>query len=166
MSKEFGGGELLRAMLEAEAVDSMPFFYMVPLTGANGQAPQLSFQTATVQTETDTCFLMTSIWGLASGVFVDQFEYVSVFDAAANDVYMSGASSYFTPGAPFTWTLQNSVFVGLLNDSLASCITLPEYILWGPNSLIGVNWLGKNTISFTAYRYLVLGGVKYHLKGT
>lgn len=166
MSKEFGGGELLRAVLEAEAVDSMPYFYMLPFTGQNGTAAQMLAQTAALQTENDSCFLMTSIFGLTSSAFLEQAEYVGIFDAGTASAYINGSSTYFSSLAPLIWTNQNSVYAGLLNDSLANCVTLPEYILWGPNSLIGATWLGHNFLGGGPfYKYLVLGGIKYHLKG-
>lgn len=164
MSKEFGGGELLRALLESQAIDSMPFFYMVPMTGATGSAAALTVQQATIQTENDSCFLMTSFWGISSNIFGGP-EFLGIFDGAQQNAFVNAVSNYFTSGAPFTWSNPNSVYAGLINDSLASCVTLPEYVLWGPNSLISVSWLGANTQTFTAYRYLVLGGIKYHLKG-
>lgn len=167
MSRAFGGGELLRALLESEAVDSMPYFYMVPLTGSNGFAAALTIQSATIQTENDSCFLMTSFWGFASTtVFADGGEFIGIFDAGTQSAYINSFSNYFSAGAPFTWNDPNTVSMSLVNDTIASCVTLPEYILWGPNSLIGVSWMGHNISSNTSYKYLVLGGIKYHLKGT
>jgi hypothetical protein len=162
--KTFGGGEDLRAVLESNAVDSMPFFYNAMLTGANGQAPAFSVQSATIQTERDSIFLLTSLWGISSNAFINQPEYLGIFDASRSKVFVDGGSHYYAAAAPNDWFLKNTLFAGLINDSLASCVTLPEYMLWGPSSLIGVAWLGRNGSS-AKYRYFTLGGIKYHLKG-
>ena len=164
MSKAFGGGELLRAILESECIDSMPFWYVGLMTGGDGTGAQFKVQTTNVQTEGESYFLMTSVWGIASNAFVDQPEFMGIYDASKYKFEIFAASTYFATG--LTISDPNCVFVGLQNDSLANCVTLPEYMLWGPNSLIGVTWLGRNQNPVgDTYRYLVMGGIKYHLKG-
>lgn len=160
--KTFGGGEDLRAVMEANAADSMPFFYNVIMTGFDGGAPPFTITTATIQTERDSVFLATSIWGISTNLFINQPEYLGIFDASRQKAFMNAGSHYYSATAPNDFFNSNCVFAGLINDSLASCVTLPEYMLWGPSSLIGVAWLGRNT---GKYRYFVVGGIKYHLKG-
>lgn len=161
-----GGGEILRAVLAANCLSSSPFFYCVELTGADGTATQMTTKTSMLQLKSQSHFLMTSLFGMTSNQALDQPEFINIFDASNQAPLFNGATVYSGVGG-LPIAAPNSAYFGLLNDTLASCLTLPEYVLWEPNSLVGISWLGRNGIyvNFQAYRYLILAGIEYEMKG-
>lgn len=164
MTGRFGGGELLRAVLDASSIKKTPYFYCVELTGSDGFGTNFTTKNTVLQLKSGAYFLQTSIWGLSSNTSVDQPEFINLFDAGNQQAFIN-AASVFQGSAGNTFANPNTAYVGLINDSLASCVTLPEYILWGPNSLVGVSWMGRNALDlFQHYRYLILGGIEYKMK--
>lgn len=162
-----GGGELLRAVMAASSLTSSPFFYCVELTGQDGTAATTTIKTTVLQLKSQSYFLMTSLFGLTSNIFVNAPEFIGIYDAANGKPIVNGQSTFAgAGGTPFADL--NCAYAGLFNDTLASCVTLPEYILWAPNSLVGVTWMGSNNVgaSLQEYRYLVLAGIEYELKGS
>lgn len=160
-----GGGELLRSVITANALSSSPFFYCAELTGSDGSGAAVTTKTAVLQLKSQSYFLMTSLFGLSSNSSVSQPEFINIYDASNQKALINGAAVFSGPaGAQFA--NPNSAYAGLFNDTLANCVTLPEYVLWKPNSLVGITWMGRNALDlFQHYRYLVLAGIEYEMEG-
>lgn len=161
---QFGGGEILRAVLDASSVSKRPFFYSVVLNGAD-PALQTATRNAVLQLQNDSYFLMTAVFGFTTNAFLDQPEFIDIYDAA-NQQALINAASVYSGLAGVQFANPNSVYSGFLNDTLASCMTLPEYVLWAPNSLVGVTWMGRANIGLNQQlRYLVLAGIEFKVEG-
>lgn len=161
-----GGGELLRATMAANCLSSAPFFYCLQITSLAGGGPSPFTNSGMLQTKSDSYFLMTSIFAQISNDGTSAPEFVDVFDASNMKPIVDNPSVWSGAGAVLSANA-NSVFAGLLNDTLTSCMTLPEYVLWMPNSLIGVRWMGENHDGdLKAYRYLTLAGIEYKMEGS
>lgn len=162
----YGGGELLRAVLSATAIKKKPYFYCLELTGQDGTGATTTTTNGLLQLKSDSYFLMTSIYGLSSNQSIDQPEFLDLYDASNMSAFVDAATVFQGAGG-LAFRANHAVYTGLLNDSLASCMTLPEYVLWAPNSLVGIRWLGRNALdALQHYRYLVLGGIEYKMAGS
>lgn len=149
-------GELLRAVLDASCVQSNPSFYAGRVTevSALGGARVFSRRQAFLQCKTDTWFLMQG-WEIDVAVgatpplwqtktFPVQF---SIRDAKTGDVFSQDQIQHSNAG----FSLNNS-------------ITLPEYILWPPASLIGfaMDVPTQNTsATATVDTFVTLYGIEY-----
>lgn len=151
-----GGGEILRAVLEASCVSSRPAFYVMSLTANNGVAARAT-ERGFFQCLKDRWFLMTSVipTGTESLGFqrIDEDEYIRFYDPGSNQEYV----------------LRPDIMPqSLYNESaLAFSVTMPEYLLWSPASLIGVEWEGRNFNVDTerGFKFLTLAGIEYQMKG-
>lgn len=156
MSGVGGGAEVLRAVLEASCVNSQPAFYVMSLTANDGVAARAT-ERGFLQCHKDKWFLMTGIvpTGTESLGFlrIDEPEFVRIFD----------------PGGSQEYVLQPDNMQGSLysESALAFALTLPEYLLWSPASLIGVEWTGKNfnVAIERGFKFLTLVGIEYSMKG-
>lgn len=154
------GGEILRAVLEKSSVFSAPAFYCITLNGVDGTANAHGFQRGFLQLHKDRWFLVTSIIPTATtgngGVLVgfgrmDSPEFVRLFDPANDGDYASSPLQ-----------MHASLYA---DTNLANAFTLPEYLLWEPGSLIGVEWRGVNWNSGVPnYKFLTLVGIEYGMK--
>ena len=146
-----GGGEILRALMAKNAIYSQPAMYCVPLNARDGSAATRSTQRGRLQTNDDMWFLATALVPTVTSGFGflrgSAPEFIRLFDPADNSNF-----------ARVPLDMQQS----LLGDTtLNNPHTLPEYILWPPSSVIGVEWLGVNYVDVTEYKFLTLLGVEY-----
>lgn len=144
-----GGGELLRAILDQGAVYANPAIYTVCLDGS-------------VATARGFLQLHKSLWFLQTGYVpistdgaigvgfqrMDVNEKVRIFDPNSND------QVYFRPDLAISSLTADT--------TLNNPFTLPEYLLWEPASLIGVEWTGN---AFAGrVRFLNLVGIEYGMR--
>lgn len=146
-----GGGETLRAVMSKNAVYSQPAMYVIPLNARNGTAAARATTRGVLQTNDDLWFLATSLVPTVTGGFgflrVSAPEFIRLFDPADNSDF-----------ARVPLDMQAS----LLGDtSLNNPHMLPEYILWPPSSVIGVEWAGINYVGVTEFKFLTLLGIEY-----
>jgi hypothetical protein len=158
-----GGGEILRGVMDASSVWSAPAFYCVTLNAVNGTAAATGTQRAFFQCHKDRWFMQTAMVATATlgdGAIspsvgferLSAAEFVRVFDPATEDDFS------FRP---------DLMHASLFGDTTSSNpLTLPEYILWEPGSLIGVEWTGINwNVGVPNYKFLTLLGIEYGMKG-
>lgn len=159
MSK--GADEILRALIENASVYSNPAFYVIVLDAVDGTANAFATQRNFLQCHKDTWFLMTGLVPTATAgdgansigyERINQPEYIRLFDPAKNGEFEL-----------LPQLMQMSLFS---ESNLAHSFTLPEYILWEPGSLIGLEWQGVNwNTGVPNYKFLTLVGIEYRLKG-
>lgn len=152
-----GGGEILRGVMQKNCIWSRPAFYtLMGISNFSGAATQIT-QQMQLQCHADRYFMMTAVAASASqqnlaagGAFNlnNQPEFISIYDAANTKNLM----------------LNPPVQISLWNDNLASCMTLPEYVMWEPNSVIGASWTGINNSGVSGYKFLTLIGIEYGMK--
>lgn len=142
--------EILRAVLDATCAYSAPTFYNVALF-----QPILGGQTVMrlngrLQCKADRWFLMTgaTLYSVAGNP-----RYINLFQFETfNITNLNTSKTYFLDPA--------NMIEGNMGENAMNALTLPEYILWEPNSLIGVDCL---SFAFTAdyFNYVVLTGIEY-----
>lgn len=153
-------GELLRAICDANAVDSQPTFYpsilniTVPMTGTTTRA----VRRGTVQIEKDTHFLLTG-WGQYSWVTTDPASSI-ILQTPANsfEFLITNARTGFQYSSSLT-PKPNA------NHTISEWFTLPEYPLFEPGDLIQVDQWVTITTNGAAVFYMgdtvVLSGIEY-----
>lgn len=154
---QHGGDEILRAIMEQNAVYSNPAFYCIPMNAADAAvaADGVTFQ-GSIKLKMDRWFLMMGMipTGTQTGGFqrIDQPEFIRIFDPIANNNFA------FDP-----FDMQSSLYS---ESALAFSFTFPTYALWEPNSLIGVEWKGhKFQTPPNEFKFLTLVGIEYGMKG-
>lgn len=151
-------GEILRAVLDATSVYSAPAYYTgsVSFNAANTGSRTFAMRNTIIQCKADTWFLMMG-WSFQSSAAL-----------AGNSIWgAKGEAQVFNVTNMKTGTqLQmNDVEQDLANYNLNNFVTLPEYTLWEPSDLIGINL----TVAITdiAARintsFLVLAGIEYQM---
>lgn len=146
-----GGGEILRGVMAKNAVYSGPAMYVVPLNARDGTAATRATTRGVLQTNDGLWFMaeaivptVTSGFGFLRG---SAPEFIRLYDPADNSNF-----------ARVPLQMQQS----LLGDTtLNNPHTLPEYILWPPSSVIGVEWEGINYVGVTEFKFLTLLGTEY-----
>lgn len=148
------GGELLRGVMEANAVYSAPAFYCIPLNGDDGTVNPTSTVRAFHQLHRELWFLATGIVPTvtASGGFerISSAEFIRLFDPVNLQEY-----------AKVPLQMQMTLYG---DSTLNNPYTLPEYLLFPPSSLIGVEWFGNNFNLTTEFKFLTLLGIEYGMK--
>lgn len=153
-----GGGEILRAILDDQAVHRQYALYNA-FIGASSGAPSPTAQLrGSFQCRSDRWFLMTGVfpfwtnggpsrdWQTLAGA-----QFIEINDAT-NQARL----------------IENNVIrlqIGLMNEALNARMTLPEYVLWPPNALINFAWVGTTTAQAGGngndVKCLVLEGIEY-----
>lgn len=151
-------GEILRGILDDRALSAETAFYTLPVVTVCPTGGDLfGIRSAVLQTKIDTSFLMMGL---------------SVFGQ-----YRTAAASYAADSS----TIPNDIAIrdmssGLRLDNLPTLrantsgglqayMTLPEYYLWGPNAMIGVDMnvliqtAAGNIRTYTTFAVLV--GIEY-----
>lgn len=152
-----GGGELLRAVLEASSVYSNPAFYCIPLDAGAVTGATLR---GLLQLHKDRWFMITNVIPTSTEFDVadpnatgfervSRQEFIRIYDPADNGDFQRVA-----------FQLQMSE-IG--DTSFNYQFTLPEYIIWGPASLIGVEWQGVGSATANI-KFLTLAGIEYGMK--
>lgn len=154
-----GGGEILRAVLSdpSNVVDYQTAFYCLTLNSDNGTADARAKEVGFLQMRKDKYFLLTGIvptatqvGGAGTGFLrVSQPEFIRIFDPSNSDEYI------FKP--PVQMSL-------LAESSLNWMMTLPEYILWEPASIMGVEWTGVNMQDTLDFKFLSFVGIEFGMK--
>lgn len=154
-----GGGEILRAVLSdpSNVVDYQPAFYCLTLNSDNGTGAANATERGFLQMRKDKYFLMTGIVPTATQVGgsgtgflrISLPEKVRIFDPSNSDEY------FFKP--PIITSL-------LAESSLNWMMTLPEYILWEPASIMGVEWTGLNFNGTLDFKFLSMVGIEFGMK--
>jgi hypothetical protein len=143
-----GGGETLRAVMTATCTFSQPAFYGVNIPTNYSSQPAVF--TGFLQCHNDAWFLATSLFAFGnrsgSPQFLDNPTPISLFDPKNNRQFFLNPSN---------------MIAGNINENLTSCFTMPEYILWEPGSLIGVNWAGLGAANNGDFNTFVLAGIEY-----
>ena len=148
------GGEQLRAVLDEAAVFIGPAFYCIPLNGDDGTVNARGRQRAQIQLHREFFFLVTGIIPTATQSFgferIDREEFIRLFD----------------PSNQREWArLPFNMQMSLYGDSTINCpFTLPEYLLFEPSSLIGVEWDMINYNLTTEFKFLTLQGIEYGMR--
>jgi hypothetical protein len=156
-----GGGELLRAVMDDLALDRKYALYNTFLGAANNPASNSQTLRATFQCRSDRWFLMTGVYPFWTNTTVSKTFQTLAGNEFIELVDMSNQARL----------VDNAVVrlqIGLMNESLNARLTLPEYVLWPPNALIGIEWQGKVTVSpgnALDFKCLTLEGVEYLMGG-
>jgi len=149
-----GGGEILRGVMERNAVYSNPALYCIPLNARDGTVAATATQRGFLQLHKSLWFLTTSIFPTTTNTprfdRINAPEFIRLFDPANIDNFVLVPTE-----------MQGSMFG---DATLNNPFILPTYILWEPGSLIGVEWLGENKAT-TDYKFLTLLGIEYGMKG-
>jgi len=149
-----GGGEILRAVMERNSVYSSPALYCIPLNARDGTGALTLTQRGFLQLHQTMWFLVTSMFPTATNSprfeRIDEPEFIRLFDPAdSTDFVLSPVDNQ---GTMFGDATLNNPFI------------LPTYLLWEPNSLIGVEWTGVNHAT-TDFKFLTLQGIEYGMRG-
>lgn len=142
--------EILRAVLDASCVDTRPAFYTVTMRQPTLGAQQIVNLSGILQCKSDRWFLMTSAQMFSVG---GSPRYINFFQFQTFDLRsLTQTKSYFSDS-------QNMLH-GNMGDNAMNPMTFPEYILWEPNSLIGINC---RSFAFNSeyHNYIVLTGIEY-----
>lgn len=149
-------GEILRAVLDATCIYSAPAYYTgsVAFNSANTGSRTFAMRNTVIQCKSDTWFLMMG------------WSFQSCAALAGNSQWSNKAESqvFNVTNLKMGKQLQfNDVEQDLANYNLNNFVTLPEYTLWEPSDLIGINM----TVAITdiAARintsFLTLAGIEY-----
>lgn len=144
------GGELQRAILDKNCVFSAPCFYTIQIPQINDASAAFRNMPARLQCKSDRWFLQTGIMAYSvtnAPVYQDvgNQRLISIFDA-------SNLHQFFDNPL-----VMQSIECG---RNVTDYMTFPEYILWRPNSVIGVTLNGQST-NAGFLNYIVLGGIEY-----
>lgn len=148
------GGEQLRAVLDEAAVFIGPALYCIPLNGDDGTVNARARQRAQIQLHREFFFLATAIIPTATQSFgferIDREEFIRLFDPANEREW-----------ARIPFDMQMSLYG---DSTLNNPFTLPEYLLFEPSSLIGVEWDEINYNLTTEFKFLTLLGIEYGMQ--
>lgn len=154
-----GGGEILRAVMSDpnNVVDYQPAFYCLTMNSDNGTANATATVRGFLQCRKDRYFMLTGlvptatqVGGAGTGFLrISQPEYFRIFDPSNSAEYVSKP--------PMQMSLYSE-------SSLNWAFTLPEYLLWEPASLIGVEWLGANFNGTVDFKFLTMVGIEFGMK--
>lgn len=151
------GGELLRGVMEANAVYSNPALYCIPLPASTGAAGATGTFRSFLQLHKELWFMATAIIPTATDIVADfgferisSPEFVRLFDPVTQDDY-----------AQLPLDMQATMYG---DSTLNNPYTLPEYLLFAPAQLIGVEITGPNQFPNTEFKFLTLLGIEYGMR--
>lgn len=152
-----GGGEILRAVMSdpANVVDYQLAFYCQTLNADNGTANASATQRGFFQCRKDRYFMMTGIIPTATNGDtgfrrISENEFIRIYDPSNNEEFVFK-----------NLLMQASLYS---ESSLNWSFTLPEYILWEPASLIGIDWTGINFNGTIDFKFLTMVGIEFAMK--
>lgn len=156
-----GGGELLRAVMDDVSLHRQYTIYNGFLNACSAVVNQTAILRGTFQCRPDRWFLMTGVFPIWA---------TQNTGPNARDFKTLNGNEFitFADGANRREAVNNPILrlqIGLMNEALNARMTLPEYLLWSPNSLIDFSWQGitdqqANGVSF---KCLCLEGIEYLL---
>lgn len=136
-------GEILRAILDEKCSFSAPAFY-----GLTMPVSALATINGYLQCKGDRYFLMTGLafFSVSGGQILynnpSNGVYINVFDPNRQKTYFNNPLNMYS---------------SFMNGTSTDFFTLPEYVLWQPNDLIGIALSGIATTQ----NYVTLAGIEY-----
>lgn len=152
-------GEVLRAVMDANAVYKAPVFYTIPIPPDTVAA--FHDMNTQLQCKSDMFFMMTGV-----GVAAFRTDVPSGSYANANSFNQERLSFYrLNSTGQFINTPAVSSYC-LLGQNFNAMMTFPEYILWKPSEIIGVNFIGRglDTLGFQLNYFVTLFGIEYGMR--
>lgn len=150
-----GGGELLRAVMDAAAIGATYALYTVLIATSSATAQgQPKAQKGSMQMKSDC-------WFLCTGIF-PQNNYGTAFNEVVN-LTIGSSSASLTSSLGVT---PPGMTRYLWNETLASRMTLGEYLLFPPAEIINVDWFGQVNQPFVTtppqtFGFVCLEGIEY-----
>jgi hypothetical protein len=154
-------GEILRALLDASALDAQPAFYtsalsiVAPVTGAASRGPR----SAVIQCKAETWFLMMA-WTMNTSLVSSSNPFGQWQPKAADDRFS------VSDGATTRRYSVSNVPKSLQGFTLNNIVTLPHYVLWRPLDLIRFDEDVEITTPVnqrTEVNYVTLSGIEYKM---
>lgn len=156
-----GGGELLRAVMDDVSLHRQYTIYNPFLNACSIAINQAAQLRGTFQCRSDRWFLMTGVFPIWA---------TNNTGAVPRDFRAGNGNEFITFGdaANRRDAINNPILrlqIGLMNEALNARMTLPEYLLWSPNSLIDISWQGitDQTLNGVSFKCLCLEGIEYML---
>ena len=154
-----GGGEILRAVMSdpSNVADYSMAFYVACLNADDGTANATATYRGFLQLKKDRYFLMTGVVPTAT----DQ--------SGSTEGFLRGSAAefirFYDPATSKEFASVPPLQSDLLSDTSYNwSFTFPEYILWEPASLIGIEWTGQNFNGLIDFKFLSLVGIEYGMK--
>lgn len=154
-----GGGEILRAVMSDpnNVADYSMVFYVAALNADNGTANATGTYRGFFQCKKDRYFLMTGAVPTAT----DQSGATAGFLRGSAPEFVR----FFDPSTSREYAFKPPMQGDLISDTSYNwSFTFPEYILWEPASLIGIEWAGQNFHNLVDFKFLSLVGIEYGMK--